>query len=103
VVYCTHMEVHATYTWTQTQKQITIFMPILAKIKSRDIVYTLTTTSLILGIKGETPAIDGLMINTVKPGDSWWEIEVVNGKRSVKAVIRKDADDKMWNYLLKSL
>ncbi len=98
-----HLPSAELYSWTQTSEQITIFMPIRALIKGRDIIYKLTPTTLILGIKGEQPVIDGLMFNAVKPDDSWWEIDTVDGKRFVKAVIQKVAEHEQWKVLFKCL
>lgn len=41
--------------WTET----TVRMKIADNIKSRDIVYKLTPTTLTMGIKGQDPLIDG--------------------------------------------
>ena len=90
------------YTWSQTDKDVTIIMPIEAAIKSKDIVHKLVPKSLTLGIKGQTPLIDGELLNTAKPDDSLWEIDTVDGKRVVKAVLRKAVEYNQWEYLLKS-
>ena len=91
------------YSWTQTSEQITIFMPICTAIKPRDILYELTPTTLTLGVKGEQPVIDGLMYNAVRTDESWWEIDTVDGKRSVKLMIQKETQREQWKVLLKCL
>ncbi len=90
------------YTWTQTDKDVTIIMPIDAAIKSKDIVHKLAPKALTLGIKGRTPLIDGELMNTAKPDDSLWEIDTVESKRVVKAVLRKAVEYSRWEFLLKA-
>ena len=90
------------YTWTQTDKDVTITMPIEAAIKSKDIVYKLAPKTLTMGIKGKEPLIDGELLGTAKPDDSIWEIDTVDGKRVVKAVLRKAVEYNRWEYLLKA-
>ncbi len=91
------------YSWTQTSKQITIFVPLLSTITRKDVVCTLSPTCLILGINGEKPVIDGLLKNAVDPDDSRWDIEEVDGKLFLRAVIQKAEEKIIWNSLLNSL
>ena len=90
------------YTWTQTDKDVTIIMPIEAAIKGKDILHKLTPKTLTLGIKGKTPLIDGELMSTAKPDDSLWEIDTVEGKRVVKAILRKAVEYNRWEFLLKA-
>ena len=41
-------------------------------------------------------------MNTAKPDDSLWEIDTVEGKRVVKAVLRKAVEYNRWEFLLKA-
>jgi hypothetical protein len=90
------------YSWTQTDRDVTITMPIGANIKSKDISYKLSPKALVMGLKGQTPLIDGDLLSTAKPDDSLWEIETASGQRIVKAVLRKAVEHTHWEFLLKS-
>lgn len=46
------------FTWMQTADEVAVKMPIAKAIKSKDIVYKLGRSKLLLGIRGETPVID---------------------------------------------
>jgi acetyl esterase/lipase len=94
-----HKDLTDSYCWDQDQQFISISLPI-RDLKSKDVVYKLTPTSLCLGIKGSPPVIDDELLNLVKPDDSLWMIEVIEGERTVIAKIRK-AKDGQWKVLFK--
>jgi len=79
-----------------------IKMPIDEGIKGKDIVYTLTPTSLDLGIKGQDLYVSGELWDTVKLDDSIWEIEADNKLGRCVTVHLKKAKGQKWDYLLKS-
>jgi peptidylprolyl isomerase len=55
-----------------------------------------------LGLKGAEPAIDGELLQSVKPDDSYWEIDTVDGKGRCVTVTLVKAKMAQWEYLLKS-
>jgi len=89
------------YSYKDAGSEISVIMPIASAIKGKDIVYELKTKTLKLGIKGSSPVIDELLFGSTKPDDSYWEIDSVDGKRSVVVTIVK-ASAGSWEYLLKS-
>lgn len=91
------------YDWSQNQSEITINIPIGSGIKGKDLIYELTPTKIKVGVKGETPVIEDSLIANVKPDDSYWEIETVDGKRCLVVTLSKaksQAPD--WDFLIKS-
>ncbi|KAK3286722.1 hypothetical protein CYMTET_5736 [Cymbomonas tetramitiformis] len=82
-------------------EEMHVFFPIEANIKSKDIACDLGAFKLKLGLKGATPVIDDVMWGTVVPDDSSWEIDTVDGQRSVIVNLVKKASTS-WEYLLKS-
>eukprot|EP00958_Prasinococcus_capsulatus_P022981 scaffold3319_cov427-Prasinococcus_capsulatus_cf.AAC.10 len=82
-------------------------MPIAKAVKSKDIVYQLGRSKLLLGVRGETPVIDcygqedGLWGN-IKTDPSFWEIDTEDGVRFVRVVMTKENTYDDWEYLLKS-
>lgn len=90
------------FTWTQTDHDITINMPVEKQIKGKDVVFNLTGSSLTLGIKGQAPVIDGELLNLTKPDDSTWELDTVDGQRAIKAVLLKAQAYRHWECILKT-
>jgi tetratricopeptide (TPR) repeat protein len=86
------------YSWAEDRESISIFMPI-GLVRGKDVIYKLSPTSLTIGIKGSAPVIDGAIFSTVKPDDSLWEIDVVEGQRKVIATLQK-AKAELWGSLL---
>ncbi len=88
------------YSWAQDRESITVSMPIGA-VKGKDVVYKLSPTALCTGIKGSPLVIDGEIFSAVKPNDSLWEVEVVEGQRNVVAKLQK-AKAQLWGSLIKA-
>ncbi len=94
-------EVCENYTWAQNRDLLTVYIPI-GEMKSKDVVYKLTPTTLCIGVKGSAPVIDCALFSAVKPDESLWEIEVVDGQRNVAAKLQK-AKSQNWPSLLKAV
>uniref|UniRef100_A0A7S3E4W4 Peptidyl-prolyl cis-trans isomerase n=1 Tax=Chloropicon laureae TaxID=464258 RepID=A0A7S3E4W4_9CHLO len=89
------------FTYKDEGGEIEITMPIDAAIKGKDINAVIKTRTLTLGIKGQDAVIDGdELIDTVRPDDSYWEIDTVEGQRSCVVTLVKQ-QMKQWEYLLK--
>jgi hypothetical protein len=89
------------YEWTQGDKDISILIPIDESIKAKDVNYKLTPRNLVLGIKNRAPLIEGELFSKVKPDDSYWEIDEVNGKRTIRTLLQKDTVSFSWKSLMK--
>lgn len=65
------------YKWTQTLEEIDLRIPINSplKLKSKDIVVELKKKHLNVGIKGQTPIIDGELEKEIKLEESTWVFE----------------------------
>jgi hypothetical protein len=90
------------YTWSQTDQDVTIIMPVESSMKGKDINCKIAPGSLTLGIKGRDPVLDGELSNLCKIDDSSWELETQNGQRSVKIILIKVQEYRHWNSILKS-
>ena len=79
-------------------------MAIAEDVRSKDIVFELSSGELTLGVKGDgAPVIDAEALwGTVRPDDSHWEIDEVDGigRCVVLELIKKGSAP--WDYLLKS-
>ncbi|KAI5700566.1 hypothetical protein M8J76_005681 [Diaphorina citri] len=65
------------YKWTQTLEEIDLRIPIVTnlKLKSKDIVVEMKKKHLKVGIKGQTPIIDGELEHEIKLEESTWVFE----------------------------
>ena len=90
------------FDWKQDEKEISILIPIDESLKAKDIDYKLTPRTLLLGFKKSKPLIEGELFAKVKPDDSIWEIDEVNGKRTIRTILRKDKIYETWEYLMKA-
>ena len=77
-------------------------MPVDKDLKGKDIVFNLSGVSLVFGIKGQEPVINGELLDVTRPDDSTWELETIDGQRVVKAVLVKAQAYKDWECILKS-
>ena len=55
-----------TYRWTQTLQEVEIRFPVQPAIKSRDVVVNIQRKHVTIGIRGQTPIIDGEAYNEMK-------------------------------------
>jgi hypothetical protein len=89
------------YTWAQNRELLTVYIPI-GEVKTKDVVYKLTPKTLCIGIKGSAPVLDCELFSTVKPDESLWEVEIIEGQRNVAAKLHK-AKSQNWPSLLKAV
>ncbi|CAI2374824.1 unnamed protein product [Moneuplotes crassus] len=82
-----------TYSFTQTLSDITInvFIPDGIKAKNLDVIYS--QKKLKVGIKGQPPILDGELFSKILADETLWNIETIEGQRTV--VITLDKVDKM--------
>lgn len=92
------------YTWEQSESEVKVIVtPIPDSIKAKDVVYGLThKAELKLGLKGQPLLIDEKLWSQVKVDDSLFEIEAVDGRRSLVVTLCKAPPGKDWDFLLLS-
>jgi|Transcript_3167 cyclophilin family peptidyl-prolyl cis-trans isomerase len=88
------------YSWTQTSSEVTVVIPIGADVKSKMVAFSCTGGRLTVGVKGQDPVIDDILMNNVDVDESYWEIDS-DGPRTLNVVLLKK-DSETWAYLLKS-
>eukprot|EP00746_Dinoflagellata_sp_MGD_P163303 gnl/MRDRNA2_/MRDRNA2_91269_c0_seq1.p1 gnl/MRDRNA2_/MRDRNA2_91269_c0~~gnl/MRDRNA2_/MRDRNA2_91269_c0_seq1.p1 ORF type:complete len:281 (+),score=77.94 gnl/MRDRNA2_/MRDRNA2_91269_c0_seq1:98-940(+) len=93
------------YSWKagdgEDSTEILVFIPIDDNIKSKDIDYKLTKKALKIGIKGQEPIIDDQLWKECDDEETAWEVDKIEGKRSVVLTIIKKSKWDKWEYLLK--
>jgi hypothetical protein len=65
---------YGTYNFSQVLGSLDIYVPLRSGIKSRDVDVKITAGSLRVGLKGESPVIDGALHEKVKPDDCTWTL-----------------------------
>mmetsp|Transcript_111890 Transcript_111890/g.311440 ORF Transcript_111890/g.311440 Transcript_111890/m.311440 type:complete len:359 (+) Transcript_111890:85-1161(+) len=85
------------YTWTQTLGALEVYVPVRPGVKAKQIVCDIGTESLKVGIKGESPILDGKMHSKVKTDDCMWTL--VDNK-VVQITIEKFDGMKWWSCVM---
>ncbi len=87
------------YRWTQTLQEVELRVPFkIPTLKSRDCVVNITKKTLKVGLKGQTPVIDGDLNADIKVEDSLWTID----KNTIVVTFEKINQMSWWDRLMKT-
>lgn len=87
------------YRWTQTLQEVELRVPFkVAALKSRDVVVNITKKTLKVGLKNQTPVIDGELCADIKTDDSLWTID----KNTIVVTFEKINQMSWWDRLMKT-
>ena len=86
------------YRWTQTLSEIDLRIPLPVPAKSRDINVKFEKTHLTVGLKGQTPIIDGDLFAAVKLEECFWTLEGQTLCLSLEKINKME----WWNKLVTS-
>ncbi|TYG91059.1 hypothetical protein ES288_A12G232900v1 [Gossypium darwinii] len=89
------MESHS---WGQNLQEVTATVPVPLGTKSRDVICDVKKDYLKVGLKGQTPIVDGQLFETVKPNDSYWSLE---DQKVIYLLMTKCDKTSWWKSLLK--
>ncbi|XP_058194424.1 protein BOBBER 1-like [Rhododendron vialii] len=87
-----------TYSWGQSLQEVTINVTVPAGTKSRFVVYELKKNHLKVGLKGQSPIIDGELFQSVKVEDCFWSLE---DQKSISILLTKQNQMDWWKCLVK--
>ncbi|CEL93907.1 unnamed protein product [Vitrella brassicaformis CCMP3155] len=62
------------YTWTQTLGTVEVLIPVPPGTKSSQLSVVMTADRLKVGLKGQTPIVDGKLHQKIKPDDCMWTL-----------------------------
>merc|ERR550537_2053560 len=80
-----------------------VVMPIPDSVKSKDVDFKVgPKRKLKLGVKGQDLVIDDELTKDVINDECSWEIDKVEGKRSVVVTLPKRQQQDQWQYLVKA-
>ncbi|OLP87174.1 Pentatricopeptide repeat-containing protein, chloroplastic [Symbiodinium microadriaticum] len=86
----------------ESEEEIMVFVPIPADAAVDDVVVNIRQTSLTIGIRGETPVLDGPLWKGIKADESGWVIDQERGQRCIIVTLIKRDVWIDYDYLLKS-
>ncbi|CAI5444636.1 unnamed protein product [Caenorhabditis angaria] len=89
------------FQWTQTLQEVEVRIPLNASfsVRSRDVVVKIEKTKVSVGLKGQTPIVEGNYRAPIKVDNSSWVID--NGK-AIVLTLEKVNDMEWWNRFLET-
>lgn len=88
------------YRWMQTLEEVTVFVKLPDNITSKQLDIQLKASSLKIGVKGQTPIVDGPLHKKIKTGDSLWTLETDGPKRTLQLTLVKVDGMNWWNCII---
>lgn len=86
------------YSWTQTLSEVYTTIPVPKGTKSRGLTVDIKKKRLFVGLKGQTPILDGELYEAVKTEDCFWSIEDGN---SVNISLQKVNQMEWWRAVVR--
>lgn len=87
------------YRWTQTLSEVELKVPLDTTVRSRDVIVKITKKTLLVGLKGQPPIIDGELCDEVKTEESMW---VLQDGKTILINFEKLKGMNWWKHLVKS-
>jgi flagellar biosynthesis GTPase FlhF len=88
------------YRWIQTLEEVTVFVKLPDNITSKQLDIQMKASSLKIGVKGQTPIVDGALHKKIKTGDSLWTLETDGPKRTLQLTLVKVDGMNWWNCII---
>ncbi|KAL5707721.1 transcriptional coactivator [Ranunculus cassubicifolius] len=85
------------YSWTQTQHEATVIVPVPQGTKSRSVVCEVKKNHIKIGLKGEAPVVDGELFDSVKVEDCFWSLE---DQKAISLLLTKQKGMEWWKCLI---
>ena len=92
---------NGSYRWTQTLKELNVYIPVRAGLRSKHLTVSYTRSKLKIGVKGEDLIIDGTMFNVIRCDDCTWTIEDSAAGREIALYLVKDNQMEWWKCVCK--
>lgn len=88
------------YKWEQTLEDVTVSVIVPPGTTSKMVNCKITKTHLVVGVKGQTPIIDGDLSEEVKASDSMWSIQDVSNGREIQVMLQKKKTMQWWKCVI---
>ncbi|MCJ1245205.1 hypothetical protein MMC30_002406 [Trapelia coarctata] len=91
------------YKWTQTIGDLDVTLPVPSNLKGKDFDVVISKTKLKVGMKGQTPIIDGDLPQPIHPDESTWTLST-SSPTTKTMEIHLDKSNKMewWPHIITS-
>ena len=90
------------YRWTQTLKEVSVFVPVRAGLRSKHLTVEYTRTRIKVGVKGDDELIiNGEFFNPIRTDDCTWTIEDSEEGREIAVYMVKDNQMEWWKSICK--
>jgi hypothetical protein len=83
------------YSWTQTLKDLTVYIDIAAGCRSKEVKCEIKAQSILVQVRGET-IIDGALEDVVKVGESMWTLSSTTDSALQQIVVTLDKTRQTW-------
>lgn len=83
------------YYWTQTLKDVTVYIDTAAGLRGKDVKCVIKPQSLLVDVRGET-LLNGALEDVVKTQESMWTISSATGEQLQQIVITLDKTRPTW-------
>lgn len=88
--------------WTQTNKELTLLVPVGADVRAKEVQMFLTSQALKVVVRG-AELVSGEFFLHVKPDDSMWELEAApSGGKQLRIGVSKLRPNMLWDCLFLS-
>lgn len=85
------------YVWTQTLQELNVVIPVPPGTKTRQVQVDIRNKRLKVGLKGETPIVDGELHKRVIVDDSFWTLE---DNKEIAINLQKDNKMEWWTCVI---
>ena len=89
------------YRWTQTLKELQVFVPVRAGLRSKHLKVDYTRKKLVVGVRGEEMIVDGDLFALIRPDECTWTIEDSEEGREIAVYMVKDNQMEWWKCVCK--
>lgn len=89
------------YVWTQQLADLQVMVDVPPGTKGRDLTVVIENRKLKVGLKGQTPLIDGELHKKVIVDDSFWTLESDGGTKQVSISLQKENTMEWWKCVIK--
>lgn len=85
------------YTWTQTLSELSVVIKVPIGTKSKMLDIDIKNTKIRVGVKGQTPIVDGELHKRIIVDDSFWTLE---DGRDLVLTLQKDNKMEWWKCVM---
>lgn len=89
------------YSWGQTLDEVFVYLPLPDNVRAKDLDVQIKALTLKVGVKGQTPIVDGEFFKKVKAGDCMWNVESDGNKRLLNLTLTKVEGQNWWHTVIK--